>query len=337
VKKKNIQIQNIVKKLPVKDTENLEKVKQSQNLAAEQRNRVRHMRNYCAKQINITDHRLPGYLFFTDNERAIYCPIPKVACSTWKQVMLWFDGKMDDPFLLEDKDKDKERVHTMPFNKITLRENANRLPIYYTFLFVRHPYDRLLSAFRNKFLKPFNDIYRNLHGVKILNITRPHLKNPTINHTRSISFNEFVTFVIHCVDHGIKLDVHWERMTLLCRPCAVKYDFIGKMDTLIDDSNAVLDELGVKKTVRFTTSGNEYKVNVKDMTSGFYAQISDENIYRIYDIYKGDFQAFGYDIPWYISKIIYERTKKSWQNIFQQFENKAKNKIQSRSKGSQKH
>jgi len=105
------------------------------------------------------------------------------------------------------------------------------------------------------------------------------------------------------------MNEHWRSMSSLCQPCFVGYDFIGKMDSLIEDSNMLLDYLEVNETIRFTNFHNytRYNVSIKDISKKFYSTVSNEKIKKLYDeVYRDDFEAFDYDIPSYINDIILE-------------------------------
>lgn len=224
------------------------KSKKKQEQESAKQNGLLHLREYCLNQIKknntyINSFQLPGNLIYNDKQRVIYCPIPKAACTNWKQVILYFDGKAKDALHIEDK----ELVHRRHFNKMT--SNNNRLANYYAFMLVRNPFDRLLSAYRNKFYDPDNDIFRNLFEKAILRISRPKAINTKAINTKAINtrlldtyditFIEFVDYVIYLYDKNKRMDPHWERMSLLCRTCSIRYDFIGKMDSLIEDSNTI--------------------------------------------------------------------------------------------------
>ena len=75
----------------------------------------------------------------------------------------------------------------------------------------------------------------------------------------------------------------------LCMPCAIEYDFVGKMETFEDDFEFVRaqikDENG--KSPQFES------VSVKDVYERFTWELLDS----LYDLTSNDFTLFGYSYP----------------------------------------
>ena len=94
--------------------------------------------------------------------------------------MLVFDEIIEDP----SKIKIDVRVDGYSFNapkKLDLVERRKKLSNYYAFFFVKHPYERLVSAWRNK----FNDHDVSMYAAWYKrNILREFRKNLTHNEYR---------------------------------------------------------------------------------------------------------------------------------------------------------
>ncbi|CAB1424578.1 unnamed protein product [Pleuronectes platessa] len=110
---------------------------------------------------DLSDSELEN-LVVDDKHGIIYCYIPKVACTNWKRVMyvLKHGEPYQDPSSIYD-----QYVHG--FGNLRLLSNYPRierkakLKHYTKFLFVRDPFVRLISAFRDKFEDSKNDYYYN--------------------------------------------------------------------------------------------------------------------------------------------------------------------------------
>ena len=89
------------------------------------------------------------------------------------------------------------------------------------------------------------------------------------------------------------MDEHWRPQYSLSLPCIVPYTSVGKMETMATDIKYVLRNL--------------YKVNASDFasiidhnptttnTSEYFGQISERHLSTLKDIYKLDFELFGYN------------------------------------------
>lgn len=80
----------------------------------------------------------------------------------------------------------------------------------------------------------------------------------------------------------------------LCNPCAVKYDFVGKYESLKEDANYVLDWMGVTDLVKsFPASDRPFYARRYDPK--YFNQLSHSDKMAFFTKYLADFVAFGYD------------------------------------------
>ena len=99
----------------------------------------------------------------------------------------------------------------------------HRLLTYTKFLFVRHPIERVISAFRNKFEKNYTSsaYFKKRFGVKIMKRYRKGVSPASIPSTgHGVKFPEFVSYLIDMKKE--MFNEHWALVSSLCNPCEVR-------------------------------------------------------------------------------------------------------------------
>lgn len=172
---------------------------------------------------------------------------------------------------------------------------ADMLAAYTKFLFVRHPFERLLSAYRNKLEQRQQDSSRYFQSRFGRRIVRRYRANATARALRDgddVTFAEFAEFVADTRD--TVFNEHWAPIDRLCRPCAVNYDFVGKHESLFQDSDYLLRHVvGAPDDVRFP-KGPDSSTSAR--LSRYFAPLPHRTIVRLYGIFELDFKLFGYDL-----------------------------------------
>ena len=115
------------------------------------------------------------------------------------------------------------------------------------FIFVRHPFDRVLSAYRNKLEHPFTDEFRRRYGRKIIERYRPYATEEALASGADVSFTEFLRYIID--ENPAKFNNHWQRYWDLCQPCQVRYDFIGTAENYAREAELFVRKMNI--TVKF--------------------------------------------------------------------------------------
>uniref|UniRef100_A0A8D2DCI4 Carbohydrate sulfotransferase n=1 Tax=Sciurus vulgaris TaxID=55149 RepID=A0A8D2DCI4_SCIVU len=94
------------------------------------------------------------HVLVDDTHGLLYCYVPKVACTNWKRVLLALSGRArGDPRSIPAHEAHAPgRLPSLA--DFSPAEINRRLRAYLAFLFVREPFERLASAYRNKFAAP---------------------------------------------------------------------------------------------------------------------------------------------------------------------------------------
>ncbi|XP_038266599.1 carbohydrate sulfotransferase 13 [Dermochelys coriacea] len=241
------------------------------------------------------------HLVVDDVHGLLYCYVPKVACTNWKRVMMVLtgQGKYRDPLEIPANEAHvSSNLRTL--SEYSTPEINHRLRNYLKFIFVREPFERLVSAYRNKFTRRYNTAFHKRYGTKIIRRHRKEPSNEALERGDDVRFQEFVYYLL---DPRTQVEEpfneHWERVHSLCHPCIIHYDVVGKYETLAEDANYVLQLVGADASVKFPSSSKTTRTT-DDMTAQFFEDISPFYQRRLFNVYKMDYLLFNYSIPSYL-------------------------------------
>lgn len=81
----------------------------------------------------------------------------------------------------------------------------------------------------------------------------------------------------------------------LCHPCQVKYDFVGRLETLETDAELLLKLLEVDQLVHFPLGARNRTTT--SWEKDWFAEIPLTMRRDLYKLYEPDFELFGYPKP----------------------------------------
>ncbi|XP_010606375.1 carbohydrate sulfotransferase 13 [Fukomys damarensis] len=240
------------------------------------------------------------HVLVDDVHGLLYCYVPKVACTNWKRVLLVLSGRArGDPHAIP-----SHQAHapdSLPsLADFTPAQINQRLRTYLAFLFVREPFERLASAYRNKFGRPYSEAFQRRYGTRIVRRLRPRAHPDALARGHDVRFAEFLGYLL---DPRTRRDEpfneHWERAHALCHPCRLHYDVVGKFETLAEDAAFVLDLVG-EPGLRFPGPPSPRGAAAGDQAARLFQSISPFYQRRLFDLYKMDFLLFNYSAPSYL-------------------------------------
>ena len=160
------------------------------------------------------------------------------------------------------------------------------------FSFVRHPFERLVSAYVDKVLGK--------------------AEGETLKRMRGKSFPQFVDHVISkykelgCEANPFcGMDVHWRPQFARCLYCDIHYDVIGKMETFGDDVKYIVMKQNLEPFIPIETTGiktHASEVRPGDKAKKYFRQLTSAQILRLFHIYKPDFLLFDYHPEEYLKQ-----------------------------------
>ncbi|NXU82249.1 CHST9 sulfotransferase, partial [Xiphorhynchus elegans] len=246
------------------------------------------LKNNLYKLKSKLDSPVANQLFVEHNHKFIYCEVPKVGCSNWKRTIFLLQSDLN----AEASEIEHDHIHhTSVIKKLASYPPAIQkefLNNYTKVMFTRHPLERLVSAYRDKLLH-----YEPLYSISVANEMRAMFRKNK-NSSEKVSFQEFVSFITAKPPNT--LDIHWKPMFLLCDPCNIHYDILGKYETLGLDSERVLKVIGAPESMQYP-SLKRYRSEKRtngDITLEYLRQLTSEQIQKIKKLYEMDFFLFNY-------------------------------------------
>lgn len=144
------------------------------------------------------------------------------------------------------------------FKDLTPQEAIYRLTYYYKFAVVRHPLERLLSAYRNKLEHPVRysglNQFPDYAKVEMLSHFRAaqyqkwlrSWKTETNTSKIPAIFPTFTEFAEYMQVLPFNMyNEHFVPFLDLCHPCSVHYDFYIHFDTMVSDLHVLMDSLSI--------------------------------------------------------------------------------------------
>nr|XP_039260304.1 carbohydrate sulfotransferase 9-like isoform X1 [Styela clava] len=229
-------------------------------------------------------------LYFSDKYKLLACLIPKVGCTNFKKVLLVAEGLVNasDATELSGDIHDIANLNLHLQTLSDVKEIKHRLNTYYKVIMVREPLHRMLSAYRNKFENSKNEFFKRM--AKKLHEKYSNSSIPTDKSSPLLSFKEFATHVSSTDDNN----EHWQLFYRLCSPCAVKYDFIAKLETISDDMPFIMNTIGMSN-MTFPQNYPPQKRTDDEKLETYFKEIPDLRGLLVKK-YKYDSELFGYPL-----------------------------------------
>ena len=230
-----------------------------------------------------------------DSSKILYCPMFKVACTTMKSLLLETFG--GDSSRIHATGDGRKYWRSFGFTYLTeyrTKELRRILRTYHSVVVVRHPFDRLLSAYYDKFCNDPLFAKKNQLDQLIDAEYYGQLEYDDKGYPR-ISLQQFLELVATKPEKFT--NVHWKNFLDNCNPCVFPFKQIIRMENMENDLKPFLDRLtyptGSHPIVGVRNDHRSLTNRLQQVTETF-RNISSDIIDGLMDRYRLDFEIFGY-------------------------------------------
>ncbi|XP_068211804.1 carbohydrate sulfotransferase 11-like [Palaemon carinicauda] len=177
-------------------------------------------------------------------QRLVWCKVPKVASTSFVHGLLRVTGGGD---LIEDKIFSRSNLHIILRRMMPYPRPGEDIGKFIAFMAVRHPFQRILSAYRDKFMDRSEVVqfkkFKELYGLSV--IAKYRKSDPPVEYRDIPTFLEFVQYLISTPIW--EYNEHWRPYFLTCSACHHRYDAILHLETLQDDSEFLVNITGFRE------------------------------------------------------------------------------------------
>ncbi|XP_066270190.1 carbohydrate sulfotransferase 10-like isoform X2 [Branchiostoma lanceolatum] len=274
---------------------------------AEKRQSVRMalIKEYCRKndRRNITFPPLRRFVV-DERHKLLYCQVFKTGSTTTLTILHNLEhGKKRSTRGM------RKTLDTHPFKRLNnyTKEGVRlRFEKYTKLMIVRDPLERLVSAWKDKFVvAPARFGYWKTYQSMLEALSSDTLRQQTENGTiQQVPFLAFIKAV--GTNRRDWQDLHWQLISNLCTPCQIDYDFIAHTETLAEDFPLFFKKAGIvgRNDLLPKTQSREGDRLLWD----FYRQVHLEDLHRIKLKFKADYDMFGYSFDEDMTEMLNHRS-----------------------------
>uniref|UniRef100_A0A182FBM1 Carbohydrate sulfotransferase n=1 Tax=Anopheles albimanus TaxID=7167 RepID=A0A182FBM1_ANOAL len=253
--------------------------------------RIKHLETTC-RNLNNGGHKViqPAFYLHSKNHSLLYCLVFKAGTSSWFYNFNSWAGYTEYEIMHVDNLLLARQFYPKQ-NRVSLMNSMNHS---FSFIIVRHPFERLISAFEDRLVSMRNPYYSR--------ISRSIYKRYHPGGSGAISFRDFVQYIIDDVAYNnstLTLDIHWCPINNLCTPCLARYDLIIKLETYARDMEVLIKHTGLQGKIKPVHINHARKEATESLIQKYFSQITDKQMDALYSIYEIDFMLFGYSAEKY--------------------------------------
>ena len=227
---------------------------------------------------------------YADELRVLVCDVPYTGSNTWLSALT--NGASNEYTHMTNRKLSAGSKSTL---KIKMDNIGLRMKSYQKVLVTRHPLERLVSIYLRVKAEDF-------YGSKPLRLDYMETLKSYVRLLQDrgsvsvvakfqFTFSQFIKFVGHSPAHFY----HWRGIYDTCLPCTIDYDLVAKFDW----DEAKKEEFG--KKLKLSNETALYKTLIEQRSPknwhSYYDSIDKHDIDILRELYKYEFDLFGYDWP----------------------------------------
>ena len=212
---------------------------------------------------------------------------------------------------MSDKDKrfedlNSEEIHAdrglKKLASFSLEERKYIMDTFTKFVYVRNPFNRLFSAYKH-LIEDTAELRTRRDIQKVAkDILQYHRKTGTVEDLLAkraeITWEEFAMYISK--EDGPSVEEHFQEMHKLCEPCKVQYEYLGKLETVHNDSAVMLRELNFESIASYPSRDKSLTNSNYEFEAAF-QRLSNEVLTNLWRHYEADFGLFDYPYPHFLT------------------------------------
>ena len=190
----------------------------------------------------------------------------------------------------------------------TEKSRISRIKNYGKYVIIRHPLQRLLSAFNDKLSGPLLHVFQSYNYFEhlkhqILKELKPNEYNHwnrNITTNRRVEYDMFITWIIR--QNLEYVNEHFAPQYYNSQPCRVRYNFYGNFDHFEEDFTKILTKFGINGSsfLPLLITPRHLKT-VSQRIDVVYSTLSKDLKHLLYQKFKIEFDFYHYLYPTEIS------------------------------------
>lgn len=238
----------------------------------------------------MSERNYDNFIYFPHLD-AVFCFVPKVACTGWKMAARRLMGEQDweNPRLAHDRKRCGLRF-------LSAQRNADLNSIQNSSLrlgMVRNPYSRLLSAYLDKVERRLDNALLDLspdgdYWWQVVHAIERFRCDELQGKSRSITFKIFLQWLQQS-NHEAVNNNHWAPQAKLTGMGLVDWTVLGHFESLHLDAPRIFELLGA--SFSFPSNTQRHRTNASKKLHTYY---SSDSVALVNELFSEDFKLFNY-------------------------------------------